>query len=25
MPQLPPAGKTWEDEWNTECYGITCP
>lgn len=24
MPELPPIGKTWFEEWTTECYGVTC-
>ena len=25
MPEMPPNGYTWEQEWTTSCYGITCP
>jgi hypothetical protein len=23
-PIIPPLGKTWYDEWTTECYGVSC-
>jgi len=25
MPMLPPLNNTWDDEWTTNCYGISCP